>query len=87
MRDVYAIILHEADEEAWSIVRATWDSHYVLTPTVAFIRDAQRTTDEIRTKLQPSDERLLVIFDVSQSNYSGRSYAALWEWFSKVGRS
>lgn len=87
MRDVYAIILHRPNDEVWDTVRDTWDVHYVLTPTVAFVQDPERTTVGIREKLQPSDERLLVIFDLSQSNYSGRSYGALWEWLDKAGRS
>lgn len=87
MRDIYAIILHEPDEGAWHTLRETWSACHILTPTVAFVQDSERTTSEIATVLQPSDERLLVVFDLSQSSYSGRSYSRLWEWFSKASRS
>lgn len=87
MRDIYAIILHEPDPAVWEKVETTWEASYTLTSTVAFVRDPKRTTKEISKELQPSDDRLLVVFDLSRCSYSGLSYSELWEWFAKARRA
>ena len=87
MGDVYAIILHESDSDLWETVREKWEARHILTPTVAFVRDPKRTTSEIAQELEPREDRLLVVFDLTQCSYSGLSYSALWEWFANGRRA
>lgn len=88
MGDLYAIILHNADSELWEKLEEFWPRHYVVSDTVALIRDDSRTTREISKKLfDHEDGMLFVVFQVNRSAYFGNSFTALWEWLAKGGGS
>ena len=91
MTNVYLIVLHEPPDEGVRERLDSWEKLYWLTDTAVFVHDAERTTDGIAEHVVGDEEEdgapLLVVLDVSDAPYAGRSYTGLWEWLRKVGRS
>ena len=87
--DTYAIVLNEPSEAAWNRIKENWESHYLVSDTLALIAtespaltlsiaESRRGRHKLRTGGVTG-----IVFQISY--YNGWHDRTTWEWLAKHG--
>ena len=84
--DTYAIVLNEPSETAWNRIKENWESHYLVSDTLALIAtESPALTLSIAESIGINKEGGVtgIVFQISY--YNGWHDRTTWEWLAKHG--
>ena len=84
--DTYAIVLNEPSEAAWNRIKENWESHYLVSDTLALIAmESTALTLNIAQSIGMNETDAVggIVFQII--HYNGWHDRTTWEWLAKHG--